>query len=227
MAKTEIHAELRDVTGKQVRRPRDEGWVPAVLYGAGVESRALKIQTVDAEEMVRRAGTSRLITVHVDDGDEPVQAVIRDLQRDSIRRNLLHLDLYQVQMTKSITVELPILLVGESPVAKEREGILLQGAQSIEIECLPGDLIDAVEVDLSQLVEIDQQINIGDLALPSSITVLSDLDEMVARLNPLEEIPEEEEEEEEALEFEEFEDVEPELVGRGEEEEEVEFEEEA
>jgi large subunit ribosomal protein L25 len=178
----------------------------------------LQVKSREAEDVVRQAGTSQLISVQIE-GAEPVQALVRDLQLDVIRGNLLHVDLYQVDMSQSITVEVPLLLVGESPVVEQGQGILLQGIQSVEIECLPGDLFDALEVDLSVLAEVDQQITVGDLAVPSTITVLSSLDDVVARVTYLVEELEEEEEEEDLFEMPV---AEPELVGREREEEEEE-----
>jgi len=220
MARVELNAEIRTVLGKKTRRLRREGWVPAVIYGRDVESRPLQIRTSDAEDLLRQVGGSQLITLHIVGEKQPIQALVRDLQRDPIRRNVLHLDLYQVEMTETITVEVPVILVGRSPVVEQREGILLQGTQTVEIECLPGDLIDAIEVDLSQITEVDQQIAVGDLAFPSSIRILSDPEEMVVRVSPLEAPLEEEVEEE----IEEVPEAEPELVGRRKEEEEEEKE---
>ncbi len=215
MTQLELYAEPRTVVGKQVKRLRAEGWVPAVLYGPNVESRPLQVKLGAAEEALKQAGTSQLISLAIAGADSPVQAIVRSLQRDAIHRNLLHLDLYQVEMTKTITVEVPLLLVGESPITEQKLGILLQGLQSVEVECLPGDLIDAIEVDLGELTEVDQQVVVGDLAIPSTVRILTDLNEMVVRMNPLAEAEEEEEEEvlEEGIE------AEPELVGREEEEE--------
>ncbi len=191
MTQWQLTAQVRTVTGKQVNRLRREGWIPAVIYGPGAESRPLQVLAREAEEIVARAGTSHLITLTI--GKEPAQQVLlRGIQRDPIRRNLLHLDLYRVEMDKPITMEIPIVLTGSSPVLERREGILIQGKQTLEIECLPRNLIEAVEADLSVLTEIDQQITVGDLVLPPTIRVLDDPDEMVVRINPLEAAPEEE-----------------------------------
>jgi len=186
MAQMELSAQVRTVTGKQVRRLRREGWVPAVLYGSDAQSRPLQVPAAEAEEVIDQAGTSHLITLSISGESSPLQVLVRGLQRDPIRRNLLHVDFYRVEMDKPITMEIPIVLVGSSPVVDRREGILLQGKQTLEIECLPRDLIEAVEVDLSTLTEVDQQITVGDLALPPSIRVLDDPDEMVVRVTPLE-----------------------------------------
>jgi large subunit ribosomal protein L25 len=130
-------------------------------------------------------------------------------------------------MTETITTEIPLLTTGESPVAAQKEGILLHGVSEIEVECLPGDLVDAIEVDLSELTEIGQAILVGDLAVPSGIDILTDRDEMIARLVPLEEVELERpaaEVEEELIMAEEGEEVE--VIGEAEAEEAEEAEEE-
>lgn len=185
MTQNELQAQVRTVTGKQVQSLRREGWIPAVLYGPSVQSRPLQLRARESEAVIRQAGTSHLVTLNIA-GERPVQVVVRDLQRDVLTQKLIHLDLYQVEMTKTLTVEVPLVLVGESPVVKRGEGILLQGTQTVEIECLPGDLVDAIEADLSVLTEIDQQITIRDLAVPSTIRILSSPDEMVVRVASLE-----------------------------------------
>ena len=194
MAPMELSAQVRTVTGKQVRRLRKEGWIPAVLYGPDAKSQPLQVPAAEAEAVIDQAGTSHLITLSISGESSPLQVLVRGFQRDPIRRNLLHVDFYRVEMDKPITMEIPIVLVGSSPVVDRREGILLQGKQMLEIECLPRDLIEAVEVDLSALTEVDQQITVGDLVLPPTIRVLDDPDEMVVRVTPLEAAEEVEEE---------------------------------
>ncbi len=217
MEQIKLEAAPRTVTGKKVQQLRAQGLIPAVLYGPSVGSRSLQIDAGEAERAIRQGGASQLITLRIAGDDTPVQTLVRDMQRDPIRRHLMHIDLYQVDMTKTLTVEVPLILVGESPTVTQNIGILLQGLQSVEVECLPGDLLEAIEIDLTQLTEIGQQITIGDLAIPSTVRVLSDPDEMVVHISSQGEgEPEEEEEmfpEEEGV-------AEPELVGREEEVEE-------
>lgn len=208
MVQLELSAQTRTLVGKQVRRLRREGWVPAVLYGPDGKSRPLQIPAAEAEAVIGHAGTSHLITLAVSGEPPALQVLVRGLQRDPIRRSLLHVDLYRVEMDKPVTMEIPIVPVGSSPVVERREGILLQGKQTLEIECLPRDLIEAVEVDLSNLTEVDRQITVGDLALPPTIRVLDDPEEMVMRVTPLE-VAEEVEEEAPAPS-----EAEPELVRR-------------
>jgi large subunit ribosomal protein L25 len=112
---------------------------------------------------------------------------VRDVQRDVIKGTILHVDLYRVQMTERLTAEIPLVIIGDSPVIRQHEGILLQGISAIEVECLPGDLVDEIAVDLSDLEEIGQGVYVRDLAIPSGIEVLTDTDEMIVRIVPLEE----------------------------------------
>jgi large subunit ribosomal protein L25 len=216
MKQIELNAQERVILGKKVKQLRTQGWVPAVIYGPNVESRHIQIEASAAVRVVNRASSSQLISINIA-GDKPVQVLIRDYQEDPIRRELLHVDLYQVDMTQEVTAEVPLILVGESPPVEKREGILTQTRDSIEISCLPEDLIDGIEVDLSELEEVNDQINVGSLAFPAGITVLTDPDEILVRVNPLEEIVEEVEEEE-LFEFISEVGAEPEVIARGKEE---------
>jgi large subunit ribosomal protein L25 len=108
----------------------------------------------------------------------------------SLRQLLSHVggsQLVGVNVKGKKGAEVPLVLTGESPVVESREGILLQGISAIEVECLPGDLVDAIEVDLSDLAEVFQALHVSDLAVPAGIEILTDPDEMIARLVPLEE----------------------------------------
>ncbi len=185
MTQLALNAQERTLVGKKVRRLRREGWLPVILYGPDAKSRPLQIPAAEAEAVISRAGTSHLITLSISGEPSAFQVLVRGLQRDPIRRSLLHMDLYRVEMDKPITMEIPIVLVGSSPLLERREGILLQGKQALKIECLPRDLIEAVEVDLSNLTKVDQQITVGDLTLPFIIRVLDDPEEMVVRVAPL------------------------------------------
>ena len=194
----ELTAEKRAVLGKQVKQLRRQGWVPGVMYGHGFSPLALKFEERTLRQVLSKVGGSQLLSVKIKGIKQPEIALIRDVQRDPIRGTFLHVDFYRVQMTERLTAEIPLVIVGESPVVEARTGILLQGISAIEVECLPGDLVDAIEVDLSDLVEIDQGVYVRDLAVPAGIEILADPDEMIVRVVPLEaeELPEEEEEEE-------------------------------
>ena len=214
----ELAAVERTVIGKEVKQLRREGLVPGVLYGRGYDSLSLQFDEKALARVLSQVGGSQLISVKVVGKKTPTMALVREVQRDVIRGTILHVDLYRVRMTERLTAEVPLLVVGESPIIVSSLGILLHGLSSIEVECLPGDLVDSIEVDLSSLLEVDDAITVADLAVPAGIDVLTDLEETIVRVAPLaaeEEIPVGPELEEELLEGEEVEAVE-----EGEEEEE-------
>jgi len=191
----ELTAEKRTVLGKRVKRLRWQGWVPGVMYGHGFDSIPLQFKARDLQQLLSQVGGSQLVSIKVKGQEQPQMALVRDVQRDPIRRTPLHVDFYRVKMTERITAEVPLEIVGESPAVEAGEGILLQGISTIEIECLPGNLVDAIEVDLSDLVEIDQALYVRDLAIPASIDVLTSPDEVIVHVVLMKEEEEEEEEE--------------------------------
>lgn len=155
------------------------------MYGHGYESVPLKFEMRELQRLLSETGGSQLVGIKIKGQSQPEMALVRDVQRDPIRQTILHVDFYRVQMTERLTTEIPLELIGESPIAALNEGILLQGISSIEVECLPGDLVDAIEVDLSDLVELDQALYVRDLAIPSGIDVLTDTNEMIVRVVPI------------------------------------------
>jgi large subunit ribosomal protein L25 len=172
------------VVGKSVKHLRRQGLVPAVLYGHATEPTPLTVNGKALQHTLARAGANRLIALYLDKGDRPRMVLAREVQRDSLTRALLHVDFYEVVMTEKIRAEIPIVFVGESPVVKRGEGLSLHGLDSIEVECLPGNLISSITVDLSALTEIDQAVYVKDLTLGRAITVLTHGDELVAKILP-------------------------------------------
>jgi large subunit ribosomal protein L25 len=195
----ELIAQERTVFGKQVKQLRQRGQIPGVMYGRGFEAMPVQFDHRDLRKVLSQVGGSQLISIKVQGHKMPEMALVRDVQRDPIRRDLLHVDFYRVTMTERLTAEVPLIIVGTSPIIEASEGILLQGISAIEVECLPGDLVDAIEVDISDLIEVDQGVYVRDLAVPSGMDILTDQDEMIVRVVPLEEEEIVEELEEELL----------------------------
>ena len=192
-----LTVQKRSVLGKQVRRLRREGWVPAVLYGHGVESLPIQALQSDLAGIVAQASLSRLIALQVSDEEAPHVALIRDVQRDVLTEKILHVDFLEIQMAETLRTTIPLQLIGTSPITEQRGGMLLQGITEVDIECLPGDLVDAIEVDVSALLAMDQELTIADLTVPQGIEVLADPQEMVVRAMWIREEEEEEAEIEE------------------------------
>jgi large subunit ribosomal protein L25 len=180
MSATKLSAMPRTVTGKQVGRLRREGVLPAVVYGPGAKPQPIQLNSREASKVFRRVHGAELIDLELDGQTRKV--LVHDLQRDAIRGDFLHADLYVVDMARPIRVRLPIHLVGTSPAVVSLSGVLVRGLPELEVECLPGDLIKEVEADLSVLKEIGNSLHVRDLTLPNTIKVLTDADEQVARV---------------------------------------------
>ena len=182
MDQIELVAASRDILGKKVRFLRRQGLIPANLYGHNVESTALQIETSQLKHTLTKAGKSSLISLKVDGTKRPRMVIVRDIQREPVSGELLHVDLYQVKMEEKIKLEVPLLFIGEAPAIKERGGILVQNMSSVEIECLPADMPHNIEVDLSLLKEIDQAVHVGDIHADEGVAILTDPDQAIVQI---------------------------------------------
>jgi len=184
MEQIELDVAPRQVIGKQVKALRRAGQVPVNLYGRGMKPIALQGNARSVTRVLSRTGQSRLINLNVQGQTQPHVVLAREIQREPITGSLYHVDFMAVSMTERIKVQIQVVLVGESPAAQRGEGVLVQAINSLEVECLPGDLMDAIRVDVSTLDKIDAQITVKDLQVPESIKVLADPDDMVVRVTP-------------------------------------------
>jgi large subunit ribosomal protein L25 len=182
MEAIELQASPRTILGKKVRHLRRQGTIPANLFGHNIASQALQVEEKAFQRAFTQAGMNTLISLKVE-GAEPRMVLIRGLQRNPLKRDLLHVDFYQVAMMEKITAQVPLVFVGEAP-GVEAGGILLHNIDEVEIECLPGDLVRHIDVDISGLKEIDDTIYVKDLKVSAAIKILSDEDEVVVKILP-------------------------------------------
>jgi large subunit ribosomal protein L25 len=219
MEKVIIQAEKRTVTGKQVKALRREGKLPAVIYGYGIDPISIVLDTRSSSRTLAKATSSSLITIELDGTQYPT--LVREKQLDFIRNSIIHVDFMAVSMTEKITASVGVHVVGESPAVKEFGAILVTGLTELEVECLAADLPERFTVDVSGLAEISSGVYVRDVVPPANVEILNDPEEMIVVATAM--AAEEEEEEEELLEGEE-ELEEPEVIGKGKEEEEGEEE---
>jgi large subunit ribosomal protein L25 len=176
-----LEATVRDVVGKHVRHYRRVGQIPATIYGREFSPVNLFIGEIDLRQALTRAGGTHLIELRF--GDQSVQALAREVQRHPLRGDLLHVDFYRVDMDRPIRAEIPVVLVNESPAVASKAAIAIVHLNSIEIETLPANLPPQIEIDMSQLVAVGEQLTAGDLKLPSSIKIITPLDDVVVKLD--------------------------------------------
>ena len=179
-----LKTEHRSVTGKKVRALRREGVTPAHLYGNGIPSMNLQADTAHLQRVVIQAGRNAPVSVSVKGARGTHFAFIREVQRHPITEAILHVDFYQVPMAEVMRTQVPVYLTGEAPAVRTLGGVLLQALHSIEVECLPLDLPQYVEVEVSGLVEFDQAIYVSSITLSDSVALITDPNELIARVNP-------------------------------------------
>jgi large subunit ribosomal protein L25 len=203
-----LKAQQRDERGKaKARRLRREGSVPATMYGHGFEPESLRLDERELSLLLGRISAgSTLIDLEVDGG--PARKVlIREVQRHPWRPSILHVDFFRINVDEEIKVSVPLQLTGEATGVKTEGGILQQHRYEIQISCLPTEIPDGFEIDVSEL-EIGDSLLVSDVDT-GGIAVLDDPDSFVAAVIPPTILVLEEEEEEEELEGE----LEPEVIG--------------
>jgi large subunit ribosomal protein L25 len=203
-----LKAQHRDERGKaRARKLRREGSVPATMYGHGFEPESLRLDEQEFSLLLGRISAgSTLIDLEVD-GAPARKVLIREVQRHAWRPSILHVDFFRINVDEEIKVSVPLQLTGEADGVKNEGGILQQHRYEIQISCLPTDIPDGFEIDVSELA-IGDSLQVSDVDA-GGVTVLDDPDSFVAAVIPPTILVVEEPEEEEELEGE----LEPEVIG--------------
>ena len=219
MQRFEVEVETRDKTGKgAARKLRNKGLIPGVIYGKTISSQPLKVDPRDIQNKVNANAIIDLTILDQDDEEDEEIVMIKDYQRDVIKDEIIHVDFQQISMDEKINVSVPINLVGEAYGVQEG-GVLQQLMREVEIEALPDEIPDKLDLDIND-IDVGDSLQVSDLEIEEDIDVIDSYDEVIVTIvTPSEEIEEEEEELEEEF-------IEPEVIGEeGEEVEEGEEEE--
>jgi large subunit ribosomal protein L25 len=194
-----LAAAHRDVTGKKVARLRSAGRLPAVVYGHDVPSTNLSLDAHDFETLRRHAGPNALIDLSID-GKKPQPVLVHGVAIHPVDRRPLHVDLLAVRMTQELIVDVPLVATGESEATSRHGGTLIHPTETVKVRALPDNLPQAIEYDISTLVDFEAAIHVSDLQIPPDVVLLTDPGEIVAKVLPprVEEVPVAEVPEEEA-----------------------------
>lgn len=174
----ELIVQKREILGKKVESLRQEGLIPAELYGHGSENLHLSVPAKEFSKLFKEAGESTIINLNLENKKLPV--LIHDLQKNPLNDEISHIDFYQVRMDEKITASVPLEFVGEAAAVKEKGGVLIKAVHEIEIEALPADLPHKIEVDLSQLSDIGMNIHVKDLKIDRKARILVDPETVIA-----------------------------------------------
>lgn len=182
-ARATLAAEHREVTGKKVASLRRAGRLPAVVYGHGIDSDSISIDAHEFEQLRRHTGPNALVDLSVDGGQaQPV--LVHSIQVHAVNRRPLHVDLFIVRMTEELTVEVPLVATSDAPAVALLGGTVLHPIESVRVRALPDRLPQSIEYSVESLVDFEATIRVRDLSVPSGVTLLTDGDDIVARVQP-------------------------------------------
>jgi large subunit ribosomal protein L25 len=181
--RTELNVAPRVVLGKKVKALRRQGLTPANIYGQRIDSQAVQVPTDELKHVLKTAGRNEIVYLRLD-GDEPRPTFVRDIQQNPVTDIILHVDFLQISLKEKVKADVPIHLVGLSPAVDTYGGILMHGLDHVSVEALPTEVPSFLELDVSSLVEINQALHVSDLELPEDVTLLTDAEQVVAKVAP-------------------------------------------
>ncbi|MGI8562834.1 MAG: 50S ribosomal protein L25 [Candidatus Dormibacter sp.] len=177
----QLNANTRDSLGKASRKLRHQGLLPAVLYGHRTKAFNLQLDARDFGRVFARVGRTSLIDLVIDDG-RPHKVLVKEIQHSPRWHHVVHVDFHQVSLREKLQVEVPVTVSGLPALVDAGDADVLHVLHNLKVECLPTDIPDVVDVDISGLQEIDEGIRVGELRLPQGVSVVDDPDEMVVKL---------------------------------------------
>ena len=177
----QLTANRRDVTGKAARRLRHQDRLPAVVYGHRTAASSIELDAHEFERVFARTGRTQLIDLVVD-GGRAHKVLVKEVQV-SPRRNIpVHVDFHQVSLREKLQVDVPVVVTGEAEPVRMGDADVLQVLHSVRVECLPNDIPEAVEVDVSGLDHVDAGVRVAEVELPRGVTVVTDPEELIVKL---------------------------------------------
>jgi large subunit ribosomal protein L25 len=176
-----LAAEHREITGKNVSRLRRAGRLPAVVYGHGEGSTNISVDTHEFAQLRRHLGSNALVDLSID-GKKARPVLVHGIQWHPVDRKPLHIDLFLVRMTEELTVDVPLVATGESSAVVNGGGTLLHPTETVRVKALPDHLPQSIEYSIESLVDFDAAIHVRDLVIPGDVTLLTDPEDVVAKV---------------------------------------------
>lgn len=185
MAKAvELVVSPRSLTGKATKRLRRAGLIPANIFGHGETPQAVQLEALAFENLRRSHHATGMLSLKLDGAKNAQTALIRHVQRDPLSGRALHIDFLRVSVRDRITAKVPLRFEGSAPGVKVEGGTLLHLLDALEVECAVGDIVEALEVDISSLEHIDDILHARDVRLLANFTLMTDPEEPIVKVAP-------------------------------------------
>lgn len=183
MKREHLKVEKRTVLGKKVKKLRREGIIPANVYGKEMKSEAVQLPIKDFLEVFKQVHETGLIDLTV--GDTTLPVLIHNVQIDPRTQTPVHADFFKVNLKEKITAKVPVTAVGEPKAVVDKVGLLEQPMSEVEVEALPTDLPEKIEVNVENLAAVDEQVLVSDLKVPAGVEMLTDAGQVVFKIGEL------------------------------------------
>ena len=202
-----LSSKIRKEVGKKVKSLRQQGILPAVLYGHKIKNLNLELDLKEFEKIYKEAGESSLITLVIAKGKDEAEAsslslnveekkqkflvLIHDIQFDHLTEKPIHIDFYQPELKEEVEVTVPLIFEGEAPAVKDLGGTLVKNISEVEVKALPQNLPHEIKVDIGNLKTFEDNILIKDLIVSKEVKILKEPEEIVAKVTQPEKVEEE------------------------------------
>jgi len=171
----------RTVTGKATKRLRKAGIIPANIFGHNQPSQSIQVEVMAFERLRRTRATKNVLLLKMDNA-APQMALIRHIEHDAITGKVLHIDFARISLDERISVKVPLHFVGEAPGVKNESGVLIHIMDALEVECQASEIVDAINVEVSGLAEIDDILHARDVKLPEGYILITDPNEPIVKV---------------------------------------------
>lgn len=183
MKRASLIAEKRTITGKKVKHLRREGILPANMFGKGMKSTSLQLPLKEFQKVYDEVHETGLVDLTVDKETHPV--LIQNIHTQPITHVPLHADFFKVNLKEKVKASIPVIGIGEPKAVTDKIGVLLQSLSEVEVEALPADLPENIEISVEGLSQIDDSLTVADLKVPSGVEIMAEPAEMVFRIAEL------------------------------------------
>jgi len=184
MKQHSLTVTTRDTVGsRRVNVLRNQGFVPATVYGKGVENHTVQVKLDDFIRVFKETGETGLIKLTLNGKEHPV--LIKNVQKHPVKGTYIHVEFHEVNLREKIKANVPVECIGESEAVKEKLGLLLQIVNELEVEALPTDLPEKIEIDVSRLAQVDQSVFVKDIPAIPYVEILTDPEQIVVKIGEL------------------------------------------
>lgn len=183
MKRPKLTVEKRKILGKKVKKLRREGTLPANIYGKDIKSLAVQLPQKEFEKVFKEVGETGLVDVQLNGELKP--SLIHNVQMDYLHSVPLHADFFQVNLKEKVKTMVPIKILGEARAVSDKLGLLLQPLSEVEVEALPGDLPEYIEVNVEPLAAVNDQMAVSDIKAPTGVSILTDPSQVVVKIGEL------------------------------------------